>query len=282
MPHDHCLVPSKSRQNLVVSLAASAVLSLASVCGASAPQTPPATPVPAIPSATAPAATAAEAEAMRARIRALEAELKAAQARVRALEAAAAGAAVTTPAVAGPVAVTAANALTSDASFLRFARESYATEFPPKEGEAAAARQRRLEHWAAAITREWRKPIHWLLWHGKSEIRGDTLVIQVVGIDEATGGAIGNEFELVLDAKQARRYTERLGRTAPPERWMLQAVFVPKFVVNMQRQEPGVFDKPPFIGPGIEMRSDLVVESFTPAKAPVPEKTPTAPATPAP
>ncbi|MFO0828786.1 MAG: hypothetical protein U0572_11650 [Phycisphaerales bacterium] len=275
---------------------------------ARSPEPPAATPPAATPPAATPPTTPNSmppevAVELQRRIEELEKELEAAKERIRELEkdlaaaqASKAGGSNASAPATPPAEIPADQALASPDTFLRFAQQAYASEFtdasvaaaPNESADAAGVRlQRRIERWTAAMNREWRKSVRWLVQHGKAQIRSDGVTVQVTVLDEATGAPIGEAFEITLDARQAKRYSERVGRAAPPERWVLSAVFAPRFVANPNRMDPGVFNHPPLVGPGVELRQELVVESFVPARqeaakpaapnAPTPPNGPTSP-----
>lgn len=242
------------------------------------------------PDATAQASRIAELETQ---LRKLAEELTAAKARVAELEAALqeerarAAAAIAAaqasqgygqlvPSVADravPRDVTEQNATASYAHFIEYARSKYATDFGPKSEEELARGEKetpplpkRLEQWAARMTREWRKPLRWIVRPGVSDWRGDGLVVRCVVLDEATGEELGNDFDLYLEPRIAKRYVDRFTKVAPPERFTVVGVFAPRFFATPERQEMGPFDNPPFIGPGIELIPNVSVTSFSPTK----------------
>jgi hypothetical protein len=134
------------------------------------------------------------------------------------------------------------------------------------------------------MSRDWRKPIRWLVRPLRVETQGTGLFVKAIVVDDVTGDAVGKEFEFTLDPRIARRYQERYSKIAPPDRFVVAGVFAPRFVVNLERTDVGAFDNPPFVGPGVEVFPELTVTSFVAAKEAKDEKadpaaTPQAPAT---
>lgn len=180
----------------------------------------------------------------------------------------------TAPAPAAELPVEAA--LLSPAHFARFMREAYVRDLAEQlpqdlRGGLPTAAQRSIERWVAAQNREWRKPVKWLgrLREFTRTANGATLSVSL--IDPDSGDAIGDPLAITLDERQARRVEQMQLRRPPPERWILSGVFAPALSVAPGRLQPGLFDNPPFIGPGVEFRYQVLPESFAaepPQRAP--------------
>ncbi|MBL9147285.1 MAG: hypothetical protein JNM94_01190 [Phycisphaerae bacterium] len=228
----------------------------------------------------------AELAASNARLAELEKSLVAEQAKSKSLtEALARGFPSGGPGVAPPDLpqnVTADQALLSVIHFLQFSRDAYLKEFakpapgtpeakdPAKSSDTIPPRA--LERWAGMMTRDWRKPIRWLVRPLRVETQGAGLFVKAIVVDDVTGDAIGKEFEFTVEPRIARRYQERYSKITPPDRFVVAGVFTPRFVVNLDRTDVGAFDNPPFVGPGIEVFPEITVSSFVAAKEAKDEK----------
>ena len=257
-------------------------LLVAFACFPAAAQTPPASAPPATPPVD-PGSQAAQ-QAAQERIQALEKELAEAHATIATLKAeiaqlkAAGGVAPTPPAPAAEL--TPDQALLSVQHFTRFSREAYLRDVAPLVGtdlrseSGRGGGQRTLEKWVGSMNRDWRKPVKWTVVVREIERRPDGASARIQVVDGTTGESFGDVVTLPLDERQAKRLESFGRRPNQSGYWNLAAVFTPQLTVNMARLDPGVFDTPPYIGPGVEFRYTLVAESLTPIAAAKQEKEP--------
>lgn len=208
------------------------------------------------------------------RIADLEQELAAAKRRIAELEAELARVAAPPGAPGAPAPPSADElppeaALLSPAHFVRFLRESYVREIGPTlpedlRGGLPTAALRNLERWVAAKNREWRKPVKWPARIVEIVRSGTTGTVTVAILDPNTGDQIGDPILVRLDDRQLRRIDQAMLRQPPPDRWVLSGVFAPSAAVASNRLQPGLFDSPPFIGPGVEFRYQVQADSLAP------------------
>jgi hypothetical protein len=229
-----------------------------------------------LPAAALAAQSSGDAQEAARQIESLRQELEEARRRIAELERELEAARQATQTPAAPTAPPAAEpelppeaALRSPAHFTRFLREAYVRELSsqlpenPRGGLPTAA-QRAIERWVAAKNREWRKPVTWLARLRELSRTENGASISVSLLDPDSGETIGDPLTVSLDDRQARRVEQMQLRRPPPERWVLTGVFVPNLAVVPGRLQPGLFDNPPFIGPGVEFRFQILPESFAP------------------
>jgi hypothetical protein len=248
---------------------------------------PPATPG-ATPGATPPAAPAAEPrtdDPTSAELQAVRAELEAAKVRIEELEAElAALRASMTEASGESTSATGANTdahtdsrtdasndsptrISSITEFLSKAKAEYATAFPaPEAGQAAeapAARKRSLERFVASMNRGWKQEVQWLMHINKVERQGKTATLTIQPLND-DGSNRGEAVTMVVEERRMRRLDVVLGKAQPNETYFVRALFTPRLTVNMDRQDEGMFNNPPLVGPSVELRYELNLEGISP------------------
>ncbi|MBL9119894.1 MAG: hypothetical protein JNL80_08270 [Phycisphaerae bacterium] len=158
--------------------------------------------------------------------------------------------------------------------FLTKAQAEYATAFPPPSPddrpEPAAARQRSLERFVASMNRGWRQEVRWSVKINKAERLGEGVLLTVQPLND-DGSFRGDPVPMLVEARRVRRLEVVFQKAQPNETFSVRAVFSPRLSVDMARQEPGLFNNPPLVGPGVEFRYDLAVQGIAKAK-PLSEK----------
>lgn len=234
------------------------------------------------PPAAAPQAAPPTGNELRERVEALEAQLKAAQERIRQLEAeleAARRAGAASPAsgpegAADPAADQSADQaappaddahrIATVAEFLDKAKGEYAAAFAPKNpgDKPAPPRQRDLDRFVQLTNRTWRQELRWNVQVLKWEKSGDGVVLTTQPLNE-DGSAHGDAVPMLVESRHLRRLEVVFQRAQANDVFLVKGVFSPRLAVNMQRMEPGVFNNPPLVGPGVEMRYDIAVQGIS-------------------
>jgi hypothetical protein len=234
------------------------------------------------------------ASAEQARIAELEAQLAAALARIAQLEAELEAAKAASPGGSGapPSPPTAAPApaaedagepqeIHSVGQFFDLVKAEYALAFPALEAgerpETGPAFKRSIERFAISINRAWRQPIRWTAILRKATRGPDGTMLTVQPL-RADGSPLGDEVTVRVDTIRNRRLDAILQKARMNDIYVINGLFIPKISANADRLTEGVFNNPPFVGPGIEFRYEITVDGLALAKEPVAAE-PTAPAT---
>jgi hypothetical protein len=234
------------------------------------------------------------ASAEQARIAELEAQLAAALARIAQLEAELEAAKAASPGGSGapPSPPTAAPApaaeeaselqeIQSVGQFFDLVKAEYAVAFPALEAgerpETGPAFKRSIERFAISMNRAWRQQIRWtaILRKATRGPEGTLLTVQPLRAD---GSPLGDEVTVRVDTIRNRRLDAILQKARMNDIYVINGLFIPKISANADRLTEGVFNNPPFVGPGIEFRYEITVDGLALAKEPVAAE-PTAPAT---
>jgi hypothetical protein len=221
-----------------------------------------------------------EREALRARVKYLEAELEAAQKKIAELQRLleelrrAAG---TAPAGTGPGPTAPAAGVTIDESVFNASPralhealvDSYQDAMAGMEpGEAEdrqhAAYLRALDLWARRVNREMRAQVTWHVRVERLPRPGTDERLELLAVDPETEVPLGDPFAVTPPRPVLQRLAQHAERGLP-QVMVLRGVLAPEVVVNPAREEPGTFDKPRFIGPFAEYELSLTVNSVTPA-----------------
>jgi hypothetical protein len=228
-----------------------------------------------------------DAAALAERIKALEAELAEARTRIAELEAelenqkraqsattnsATPNSSPSSPPPSPPPAPAAEGAGSKIASieyFVERAKQEYAIAFPPPaEGdkpESSAAMQRSRERFVASMNREWKQQVRWNVFLRKAERTPDGTAVTVQLADDQ-GAPVGETFVMRADTRQNRRLETLLERATPNQIYGVTGLFVPRLSVNMERMTEGVFNNPPLVGPGVELRYEVLLDGIATAK----------------
>ncbi len=139
----------------------------------------------------------------------------------------------------------------SPASLMAELRRQYFEAFPdplPEGAEQRAAQLAAIEQWTRKAARELRGRPTWIVRFTDLTERPDgRFEAKMQVVEESSGLPIGDAFVTEIP----RAYVSRV-REAEFDRWKLTLGFdaAPKF--NGERLDPGIFNSPPFIGPGAE------------------------------
>jgi hypothetical protein len=205
-----------------------------------------------------------ELEAARNRIEQLEREVE----KLRQLLAAAPPISVTSPAD-GPVSIDESLPHASPRALLRTIKESYMAtllDFDPGEPDSRlrAAYLRELGKWVRRVNREMKAPIKWHVRVTERAVAPREIPsLEVVAVDPETDTALGEAFPVTLSQATVRQLRQ-LERRGPLGVMVLKGVLIPEVVVNPQRDEAGLFDKPQFVGPFAEFGFFVEASSLLP------------------
>ncbi|MHC4218466.1 MAG: hypothetical protein ACYSU7_08420 [Planctomycetota bacterium] len=138
---------------------------------------------------------------------------------------------------------------------------------------AREAYLRELSRWARRVNREMKSPI---LWHVRITERVaaplDIPALEVRAVDPKTNAVLGDPFPVTLPRATVRRLRQLEDR-GQLDVLVLRGVLMPEVMVNPQRDERGLFDKPLFVGPFAEFRFVVEASSLNPpAQEPQPER----------
>lgn len=230
---------------------------------------------------TSPPTTPAASPSGEDRVKQLEAELARALARIAELEAQLAAERAkqqpTSPAPATPAPTAPADAATDEtriqsvAQFFAKTKAEYAIAFPaPAAGEkpeAGPAFKRSIERFAVSMNRAWKQQIRWTCVLKKAErsLDGTTITVQPL---QADGTPLGDEIPMRVDTARNRRLDAILQKAAMNETYVINGLFTPRITANPGRLTEGVFNNPPFVGPGIEFRYEITVDGLALVKEP--------------
>jgi regulator of replication initiation timing len=138
----------------------------------------------------------------------------------------------------------------------------------PAGSRQRAAYLRDLHRWARRMNREMKTPIEW---HIRIAGRG-TYPLQVPGlvveaVDPKTHVVLGDPFPITLPQATVRRLRDLEDRGQLGV-LVVKGVLIPQVMVNPDRHERGLFDKPRFVGPFAEFEFLVEASSVTPPPKP--------------
>ena len=146
----------------------------------------------------------------------------------------------------------------------------------PAGSRQRAAYLRDLHRWARRMSREMKAPIEW---HIRVAGRGTRLEVpglMVEAVDPKTHVVLGDPFPVTLPRATVRQLRQREERGQLGV-LILKGVLLPQVMVNPDRNEQGLFDKPRFVGPFAEFEFFIEASSVTPppeTKDRPPQRTP--------
>jgi cell division protein FtsB len=127
---------------------------------------------------------------------------------------------------------------------------------------------RELSRWARRVNRELKSPIEWHVRITDRAIApGDLPGLEVVAVDPETDVVLGEPFPVRLPQATVRQL-RRLEQRGALGVLVLRGVLMPEVMVNPQRDEQGLFNKPLFVGPFAEFSFWVEASSLTPPVEP--------------
>ncbi len=175
-----------------------------------------------------------------------------------------------------------AQAIKSVDQFFHLVKTEYAVAFPAPEAgqrpESGPAFKRSIERFAISMNRAWRQQIRWTVTLRKA-VRGPEGTLLTVQPLRADGTPLGEEIPMRVDTIRNRRLDAILQKARMNDTYVINGLFIPKITANADRMTEGVFNNPPFVGPGIEFRYEITVDGLALVKEPLAAE-PTAPAAP--
>jgi hypothetical protein len=121
-----------------------------------------------------------------------------------------------------------------------------------------------LARWARRINRELKTPIQWHVRITERAIApGEMLGVEVVAVDPETDVVLGEPFPVRLPQATVTKL-RNLEKRGPLGVLVLKGVLIPEVMVNPERDEQGLFDKPRFVGPFAEFSFWVEASSLTP------------------
>ncbi|MHC4141298.1 MAG: hypothetical protein ACYSUF_05220 [Planctomycetota bacterium] len=153
---------------------------------------------------------------------------------------------------------------------------------PGDPATAAGSRQRAaylrdLHRWARRMNREMKAPIEWHIrvgGRGTYPLEVPGLVVEAV--DPKTHVVLGDPFPVTLPQATVRRLRDLEDRGQLGV-LVVKGVLIPQVLVNPDRHEQGLFNKPRFVGPFAEFEFRVEASSVTPPPKPKerpPQRTP--------
>jgi hypothetical protein len=146
----------------------------------------------------------------------------------------------------------------------------------PAGSRQRAAYLRDLHRWARRMSREMKAPIEW---HIRVAGRGTRLEVpglMVEAVDPKTHVVLGDPFPVTLHQDTVRRLRD-LENRGQLGILVVKGVLIPQVLVNPNRHEQGLFNKPSFVGPFAEFEFRVEASSVTPPPKPKerpPQRTP--------
>ncbi|MCK4871654.1 MAG: hypothetical protein KAS72_02905 [Phycisphaerales bacterium] len=148
-----------------------------------------------------------------------------------------------------------------DALFATLA-EAYDSQFGDPQataGQNVQQRRRAVERWCQDMNRLHRADVMWIVRYERlRETSPSDLVFEIVVLDPATGEAIGGKHAIPIRSREARL----LKRFSEDDLLVLHGTFSAAVRCNEDREEPGMFNHPRFIGRYAEFGFDLVIRSI--------------------
>jgi hypothetical protein len=142
----------------------------------------------------------------------------------------------------------------------------------PEGGRQRAAYLRNLQRWARRMNREMKAPIEWhVRVTGRAAQPPELPGLDVEAVDPETHAVLGDPFPITLPRAMVHRLHE-LERRGELGVLILKGVLMPQVMVNPDRYEQGLFDKPRFVGPFAEF--EFLVEASTLTAPPKPKEPP--------
>ncbi|MHC4776704.1 MAG: hypothetical protein ACYTBR_15760 [Planctomycetota bacterium] len=138
----------------------------------------------------------------------------------------------------------------------------------PEGNRQRAAYLRNLHRWARRMNREMKAPIEWhIRVVGRAGYPSDVPGLDVEAVDPETHVVLGDPFPVMLPRGTVRQLAQLEAQGALGV-LVLKGVLMPRVAVNPERNEQGLFDKPPFIGPFAEFEFVVEASSVTPPPKP--------------
>ena len=138
----------------------------------------------------------------------------------------------------------------------------------PAGSRQRAVYLRELHRWARRMNREMKAPIEWhirIAGRGTYPLEVPGLVVEAV--DPKTHVVLGDPFPVTLPRATVRRLRD-LETRGQLGVLVVRGVLIPRVMVNPDRHEQGLFDKPRFVGPFAEFEFLVEASSVTPPPKP--------------
>ena len=125
---------------------------------------------------------------------------------------------------------------------------------------------RDVSRWARQTGARYRRTVEWSIEvldvTEISESNGRMMELQFNVLNPDTGAALGEPVTVEMSSRYLRRVMDDRDQT----RWSLRALFAAEPIINNQRDEEGILNTPPFIGPFAEFDFELKPQSIVPAQ----------------